>query len=485
MNSREYDDLLQRIEVLREKGMSRRDIIKLAAGALSGSALAAVLAACGGSGGGAENTPTTSRTGGAGASPGASSASPAAGGSAAIPEPANEVEIEYWQYAYDSKVKLVNDLIPKFQQQHPKIKVKHVNFPYDSFQQKVQAAVQAGTGPDVLNVYYGWVPAYYLANFLKALPEQYFPAATLKNAFFPMLSTVQFGGSYYALPTAVRTLGLFWNKDLLKEAGYDTPPATWQETVDLAVKTTKRGSDGKLQQAGMTWDPSGQGHSWWRSCLTRQNGCTPISSDNKTLHWTDAGCLEAFNWYLDLNRKYKTGEQGFYTDGATAFQTGHAALHIDGSYRVGTLKANAPNLNYSIAVLPKYQAQASYASFWCNTITRRAQGDRELAAAAFIQYLASPEVMKQWTPAIGELPARVELAKDPEFTKDDKLAAFLDQLPYSYADFFVDEAQLRQAVLDAIDKVLLKNVDAKQALTEAQDAIQKEFNDYWAKVATK
>jgi len=33
-----------------------------------------------------------------------------------------------------------------------------------------------------------------------------------------------------------------------------------------------------------------------------------------------------------------------------------------------------------------------------------------------------------------------------------------------------------------LDKVLLKNADPKQALTEAQAIVQKGFDDYWSQV---
>ena len=525
MDRRERDELIQRFEALQAKGLTRRQILRLGAGVLSAPALGALLAACGSGGGGGAATTATSGTSTGGAAPSPTKASGVSGtasagttsasggtpgsvsspGSASSPvgglggspvaggatgyvaptwAPSKEIEIEYWQYTYESKVNLVNELIPKFQELNPKIKIKHVNYPYDSFRQQVQAGVQAGQGPDALNIYYGWAPAYYLAGFLQPMPTEIFPSEQVKQNFFPMVSSVAFNGKYYAIPTAVRTLGLFWNKDILAAAGFTKAPATWDELVDVAVKTTKRGSDGALQTAGKTWDPGGQDHSWWRSCLTRQNGQQPISDDNKTLYWTEPGALEAWSWFLDLNRKYKVGETGFYTDGATAFQTGNAAMHIDGSYRVGTYTAKAPDLNYAVAVLPARQAKASYASFWCNTITTKAQGERATAAAVFIDYLASPDVMRQWTPAIGELPARPAVAQDPAIMNDEKLGAFIQELEYSYADFFVDESATRQAVLDAIDRVLLQGADDKASLTEAQQTIQQGLDDYWSQVKT-
>lgn len=489
--------------------LKRRALLRGAAGGALGLAGLALLAACGGtttatstSDGGAASSappaasssapttgaaPTAARAATAVVGTGAAGATPSAGAGAgpssftSALQVKGDVEIEYWQYQFDSKVALVNQLIPEFQQANPKIKVKQVNFPYDDFRQKFAAAIQAGEGPDVINVYYGWLPVYVQQKVLLPLPADSFGASAIEGAFFPMVKTAAFNGQYYALPTAVRTLALFYNKDLIGGAGKQTPK-TWDEFVDVAKATTKRNGD-KLEIEGTTYDPGGQGHQWWRECLNRQNGLLPMSDDHKKLFWSDPKGVEAFSWYMDLIKKHKVCENGFDTDGATAFQKGHAALHIDGSYRISAYTTNAPNLNYGIAPLPTKASggpKATYASYWCNAITRKAQGDKAIAAAKFIDFLASPDVMRRWTPAIGELPARQAVAGEEQFTKNEKLAGFISQLPDSYATFFVDETADRKAVMDAMDAVLLNNVDPKQAVTEAQDQVQQLLDTYWA-----
>jgi multiple sugar transport system substrate-binding protein len=396
-------------------------------------------------------------------------------------EPENDVEIEYWQYEFASKVDLVNELLPEFQEANPKITVKHVNFPYDDFRQKVAAAVQAGEGPDVLNVYYGWLPVYVQQQFLLPLPAEAFPADQISAQFFPMVEGARFGDNYYALPTAVRTLALFYNEDILGAAGKE-PPTTWEETVDVAGATVVKNGE-EFETVGITYDPDGQGHHWWRECLNRQNGLVPMSEDNKTLHWSDAPGVEAFQWYMAFITEQNVTQKGFLTDGQTAFGQGKAALHVDGSFRIGTYASDAPDLNYGIVPLPAHVEQASFASFWCNAITRNAaEGDKQIAAAKLIDFLASPDVMRRWTPATGELPARPEIAQEEQFTTDEKLAPFIEQLPNAYATFFVNEADDRQAVMDAMDQVLLEGMEPQVAVEEAQAKVQQMLDDYWASV---
>ena len=53
------------------------------------------------------------------------------------------VEIEYWQYVFDTRVKAMDKLIANFEAQNPDIKVKQVTFPYADYQTRVVAATMA------------------------------------------------------------------------------------------------------------------------------------------------------------------------------------------------------------------------------------------------------------------------------------------------------------------------------------------------------
>jgi multiple sugar transport system substrate-binding protein len=388
------------------------------------------------------------------------------------------VEIEYWQYVLDAKVAMIDTLIPEFMAANPDITVKHVTFPYDDFRQQVAAAVQAGEGPDVLNVYYGWIPAYVQQQFIQPLPPDIFPNEMIESEFFPTVQAAKLNDQYYALPIAVRTLALFYNKTILEAAG-QTPPTNWQELVDVAKATTVKNGD-DFETVGFTFDIAGQGHNWWREGLIRQNGGFPQSDDNRTVNWTSPEAVEAFTYHTDFLLTHGVTQNGFQTDGQTAFGSGAAALHVDGSYRVGSYKLNFPDLPYGIVPLPANKSQASFASFWANTITRNAaEGDKQIAALKWIDFLASEGVQRRWTPATGELPARTALASDPEMMADPLVAPFVESLAFSYATFMVNEADLRQAAIDAYDNVTLNGMDAQTALQEGQDKVQAQLDEFW------
>src|SRR5437763_16443557 len=88
-----------------------------------------------------------------------------------------EVQIEYWQYFFKERVEAMDALIKQFEAANPDIKVKQTTFPYADYQTKVAAAIPAGEGPDVVQLFYGWLAQYMKAGLLQKLPADAFNPA--------------------------------------------------------------------------------------------------------------------------------------------------------------------------------------------------------------------------------------------------------------------------------------------------------------------
>src|SRR6185295_10392232 len=115
-------------------------------------------------------------------------------------------------------------------------------------------------------------------------------AVEIERDFFPLVKQMKVDGQYYAVPTAVRSLALFWNKKLFSEAGLDAakPPQTLDELLATAQKLTKRDGGGNLLQAGIALDMGLQDHHWIREVLIRQMGGQPYSADGKSVAYNNA-----------------------------------------------------------------------------------------------------------------------------------------------------------------------------------------------------
>lgn len=403
----------------------------------------------------------------------------------AAPAAGEVVTIEYWQYNFQARIDAMNELIKQFEKENPGIKVVHNSeIPYDNFLDKIAASAPAGVGPDVATMFNGWVPSWVNAGYLVPLPEKDFPPADIEKNFTSMVQGTKFQGKYWALPTAVRSLALFWNKDMFKAAGLDPekPPATLDEFVDYAKKLTKT-EGGKITQQGFAVEMTGQAHQWFREILTRQFGQVPFSADNKTLNYGSAAACNAWKWLTKFETEYKTGSNDLFDGATTAFTNGKLALHIDGSFRLGAL-AKAKDLNFGVATLPtKDGINANFGSFWTHGITKKAAADpkRLEASIKFLKFITSPAAGALWVKTTGELPAQLTAAADPALQSDAKLGAFAKAMGYSYATFFVDEAKQRKNLIDAFDAVRLQNTDPCAALADAVKKDQALYDEFWAK----
>lgn len=394
------------------------------------------------------------------------------------------IEIEYWQYNFAARIEAMDQLIEMFEAENPGISVIHnSDIPYDDFRDKIATSVPAGVGPDVATLFYGWQNDWIDAGYLVPLPEEQFPMSVL-DEFSSMVDASVIDGELYTLPTAVRSLALFYNKDLMEAAGLDpeSPPTTLTELEEQAVQCTVKDGD-TFDIYGFIANPGGQAHHWFRQVLLPQFGQQPLSDDRRTVLWnaSEEG-YAAWEEFLKFETELGTGVAGVYENDADGFLAGEVCFHIDGSFRLGTIASNAPDLNYGVVELPEHNGvKATFGSYWTHGITQKGASspERMEASAKFLQFITSPEAGALWVDIVGELPAQLSAASDEELLADPQLGAFAAGLDYAQATFFVNEADDRQAIIDAYDAVILNGADPREELDFAVQTVQEMFDEFW------
>ncbi|MBE7733528.1 extracellular solute-binding protein [Devosia faecipullorum] len=383
---------------------------------------------------------------------------------------AQAVEIEYWQYVFDSRVQAMDKLIANFEAANPDITVKHTTFPYADYQTRVVAAKVAGQGPDVVQLFYGWTDQFVNGGLIKPLDPAVFPHDQIESEFFPIVSAMKRGEDYYGLPTAVRSLALFYNKAIFEEAGVQ-PPSTLDELLTAAEATTKRDGGGNITTAGITMDMAGQDHHWWREALIRQFGGVPYDAEGNVAY-DDAAGAAALKFYTDLQTEQKVGLIGFMDEGQAAFRAGMAAMTIDGTFRLGAFASNP--FEWGVVELPANEdgLRSNYSSYFANAIGATAEGEELEAAQKFLAYISSPEAMEIWLETVGELPARRDVALTDANLADPIRGPFLKGLEYAYTTQFYDEAAQRQTSIDMVNRVLLEGQSIEDAIAQAAAAEQ-------------
>ena len=333
----------------------------------------------------------------------------------------------------------------------------------------------------MVQLFYGWLNDYKAANLIQPLPAETFPADQISEEFFPMVEAMREGDNYWALPTAVRSLALFYNTRLFEEAGIEAPPETLEELIALGEQMTKRDGAGNLTQAGFTIGMTAQDHHWFREGLVRQFGGEPYLDDYKTVNYNSEAGLAALEYYLSLAGENGIAGFGFMDEPQAAFKAGLAAMHIDGSFRIGSLN-NTRGLEWGVTELPATAdgVRSNYSSYWVNAITTKAEGEKYDAAVKFMEYITSDEAMQIWLDVVGELPAKPSVGQTEANASDPVFGPFIRGLEYANTTKFVNESAQRQILVDMVERVNLTGADPAESLAEAAAAEQALLDEFYA-----
>lgn len=182
---------------------------------------------------------------------GAAAAGAALGGFPAIAsarstsaEKTTTIKFQGWDY----EPTLVQQNLNNFQKVNPSIKVDYTSVLSADYDPKLIAEFTGNTGPDAMYVYdtsmAGWVDAGYLQP-LDGMPG-------LDKAYELMYPANQkamtYQGKRWGLPYYTDCGSMIYNADILQQVGVSTPPTTWDELEQDAVK---------IKQAGILQYPIG------------------------------------------------------------------------------------------------------------------------------------------------------------------------------------------------------------------------------------
>lgn len=156
-------------------------------------------------------------------------------GSSAMAEP---VELDFWVAWTPGQpdAKASEAAIAEFEAAHPDIKINTQVISYDALHDKLITAISGGDAPDLS---WGLIEWFGELDRMGALADltPYMDAWADKSAIYPnVISNLSIDGKLKALPNYLGLRALLYHADMLKAAGYDTPPKTWDELVAASVK---------------------------------------------------------------------------------------------------------------------------------------------------------------------------------------------------------------------------------------------------------
>ncbi len=135
----------------------------------------------------------------------------------------------------------MDSVAKEFAAANPNIQVKMEYVSYDALHDKFVTAMATTPPPyDVIMVDVVWYSEFVKAGYLADVTDKITPDMRSK-AFKTAWNVVSVGDKVYGMPWLLDTKYLFYNEKLLKQAGFDNPPKTWEELAEQAKAIKAKG----------------------------------------------------------------------------------------------------------------------------------------------------------------------------------------------------------------------------------------------------
>jgi multiple sugar transport system substrate-binding protein len=133
----------------------------------------------------------------------------------------------------------VQGMIDAFHKANSDISVSPTFVAYEALHDKIVTAAPAGTF-DVVLIDVIWPPEFATKNEVVDVTDRY--PSSWSSAIFPgALDTSRYQDHYYGVPWILDTKYLFYNKDMLAQVGFNSPPTTWDDAVKAASDLRSEG----------------------------------------------------------------------------------------------------------------------------------------------------------------------------------------------------------------------------------------------------
>lgn len=372
-------------------------------------------------------------------------------------------------------LRVMDPIIERYEALHPDVDVTIMPVTFNQLLARIMAGAISGSRPDIYHIYNQWLPAL-VHNGILAEP----PAAvdkSIKEAFSQSaVADTTIDGVLWGYPTEVNTYGLVYNREMLAEAGFDRPPATWEELKEYADALTIRDERGKVIRAGFaSWpgDVSGVVHPFY-SLLVANGGQILDDSLTRAAFDSPEG-VEALEFYASL---VATPALAAYPDlpnehVAMAIFAGWGRLNfveIMGEERFEELLGTAP-----IPAGPNGSTSVSYGwSFVVDGASRDQQ-----AVWEFLEWLNEPSGGALTSPmggyladALGAIPGGSADIEHHDVLATEYMAPYIEALDTAFPEPKVEQMPEINKILQAeIEAVFAGSKSAERALHDAANKV--------------
>lgn len=274
----------------------------------------------------------------------------------------------------------------------------------DQFEEQLVNALARGAGPDVVLIPHTKLLLF--ADLITVIGEDFYPARQFRDSFVEGSEVFMSSGGVAALPVAVDPLVMYWNRDILTESRYITPPATWGEVSTYVRNITESDNAGNISTAGIALGTI-DNITYLKPILSSlflqagnpvagrdQNGLlVGTLSDPSSAENSISSAVRLYTQYADPDTSLYSWNNSFSSD-EQAFLAGNLAFYFGMSSDVQRLRNRNPNLNFDVAEMPQLSngQRRTYGNFYGLAILNRASNKASILS--IIQELTGTEAQE-------------------------------------------------------------------------------------------
>ena len=346
--------------------------------------------------------------------------------------------VQFASWGSKSEVAIIKPILADFEKENPEIKVDFMHIPQNYFQ-KIHLLFASNTPPDVIFINNQYLPLYANAGLLEPMPAN--------NVFYDRpLKALSWGNTLYAIPRDISNLVIYYNRDIFKKNGLQSPPKDWtfEDFLKIAQKLTNNGVFGiSFEEDALFYLP-----------YLMSEGGGILSDDLSRIIVNDEASQKGLQFYADLRKKYHVApkrEESASATMAQMFLQGKLAMHLTGRWLVPKYREEA-QFDWDIAAFPRGSAGSVVpldASGWA--IAKNSK--HKIAARKLVDFLSSKESSQKFTESGLIVPARRDVAES---------SYFLDNQRPRNARVFIDVIETSKPTPVSIDyKEILDNLKGR------------------------
>lgn len=339
--------------------------------------------------------------------------------------------VKVWHLWTGAMADAMDELADDFNASQDRYRVETLSVP--DFQ-KITVAISSGDGPDLTDSWNSYVTQFADMGAMEPL-DSYIEADGYDLSDFNQaaLDACRYNGKQYAMPCNMNLVALYYNKELLSAAGYDTPPATYSEMIEIARATTALNEDGTLATLGFPAWPLNN----YRDNMLYAFGGNWIDAETLQPSADAPGNLLMLQAFYDYVSEFGANNVSVFTssgktnDPTDPFLSGKQALRIDGPWTSGYFEPLGLDVDWGITYLPTPDDQPELKGrqpISCSTLYIPSTAKCKQGAWEFMKYLLSDEGQTRLFISNQNLPVRMSLYQSEAYRSSLSVADFFAEM---------------------------------------------------------